>query len=321
MWLPLCSCLMNFIFHFQTESASLLEVGCKVQDWKFNEVGFAQEFQWIPSGELLEDGACVNSNYSKHFLPLQVKRRIYTTIAYQKVRVVDSRKQTVSLDLTLWMRWRDPDVKFKFSDEDWQNEGLVLSPNATTRIWNPNLHFKNRTVLKPDEEWKKLVSSKILTRTTEIELKYEIKLTVYCHFDHSRYPMDQQTCNVNIGSGGESETFVLKPSLEDTNRIHHLENKYRSDNFEMTITFFDENIDSGENLIGITIIMCRLQTSFIFMYYLPCITIVLVSLIGFVFPISALPGRTALLVTLFWTLLNMSIQQMVKTFLLLYISQ
>ena len=46
------------------------------------------------------------------------------------------------------------------------------------------------------------------------------------------------------------------------------------------------------------------------MYYIPSILIVLVSEIGFVVPVTAIPGRIGLLVTQFLTLINLFIHQM-----------
>ena len=150
--------------------------------------------------------------------------------------------------------------------------------------------------------------------TAEVELKYEMKFTVYCHFDHSTYPMDGQRCTVSIGSASKSEVFRLRPALADNDDAHHLNNKYRADNFNMSIQFFDHLFDHGNNTVGIVVLMCRLSHPFIFMYYIPCMTIVLVSLIGFVIPVSAIPGRIGLLVTQFLTLTNLSIYQMVRIY-------
>ena len=291
-----------------------MSVGCKVKDWKLDESGFAVKHYWIASGQLLEDGACVNDDYQKDYLPETVKRYIHTTIEYQKVRAVDAKKQTLSIDLTLRIKWSDPELKFKFSKEDLESGIMFLTPETTSHIWTPDVYIKDRAYFKPHEEWKSLISTKILGSTAEVELKYEMKFTVYCHFDHSTYPMDGQTCTVSIGSASNSEVFRLKPSLDDKNATYHVKNNYRADNFDMSIEFFDQLFDHGTNTVGIVVSMCRLPHPFIFMYYIPCMTIVLVSLIGFVIPVSAIPGRIGLLVTQFLTLTNLSIHQMVRIY-------
>ena len=135
-----------------------------------------------------------------------------------------------------------------------------------------------------------------------------MKFTVYCKFEYSAYPIDSQNCNVRIGSASNGEIFVL----DKNHGNYHLEDNYEAANFDMKIQFFDDGIDNGANTIGIRIYMCRLQNSFFYMYYLPCMTIVLVSLMGFVIPVTAIPGRIGLLVTQFLTLTNLSIYQMVR---------
>ena len=138
-----------------------------------------------------------------------------------------------------------------------------------------------------------------------------MKTTVYCHFTYSSYPMDQQRCNFSIGSASQGAIFVLDPVPDESDEFHHV-NAYQAENFNMRIRFFDNGIKTGRNTVGIIFEMCRLQNAFLYMYYIPCITIVLVSLIGFVIPVTAIPGRIALLVTQFLTLTNLSIYQMVS---------
>ena len=138
-----------------------------------------------------------------------------------------------------------------------------------------------------------------------------MKFTIYCNFTYSRYPMDQQSCNINIGSASKSAIFVLQPAPCDQKCDYHVKNTYQSDNFNMKIEFFDNENREGKSTIGINIDMCRILYSYLFMYYIPCITIVLVSLVWFVIPISAIPGRVGLLVTQILTLTNLLIHQMV----------
>ena len=64
-------------------------------------------------------------------------------------------------------------------------------------------------------------------------------------------------------------------------------------------------------IIGLQIKMKRLVRPFVYQYYLPCISIVLVSFMSFVVPLSAIPGRVALVVTQCLTLTNLFIHQRV----------
>ena len=43
-----------------------------------------------------------------------------------------------------------------------------------------------------------------------VEISYLIKSSIYCKFDHSRYPMGRQKCNVSLGSSSFGAIFVLE---------------------------------------------------------------------------------------------------------------
>ena len=144
---------------------------------------------------------------------------------------------------------------------------------------------------------------------TGIEIRYEIKATVYCKFEHSSYPMDEQQCDITFGSSSSGAIFVLN----ETHRSQHPTTSYEAANFDVSTSFWDGTMsDHGNDNVGIRIVMKRITTPFLLQYYFPCMTIVVVSIIGFVIPTSAIPGRIALLVTQFLTLINLFIYQMVN---------
>ena len=293
----------------------LIEAGCKKKEWEFKDE-VAYKYHWVSEGNLLEKGVCVSDDYQKYFAP-EKDLKVYTTIEYQKIRDVDAKKETISIDLTLTIRWVDPNIKV--SKSRLLEQGILLSPTAIEMIWIPDITIRNLTSYKIREEWISLISSQIFTTdpkndtkgestNTTVEMKYGIKATVYCNFDHAKYPMDEQKCNVGIGSKDSSSIFALNRN----NDKYHNSEKYEAANFEMLIEFFDMNHKDGSNTIGLMITMNRIKTSYIFTYYVPCIAIVLVSGISFVIPVTAIPGRVGLLVTLFLTLINLFIYEMVS---------
>ena len=292
----------------------IIEAGCKKKEWEF-ENGIPYQYHWVSAGKLLAEGVCIDDNYLKYIVPKN-GLKVNTTIEYQNVRDVGEKKKTVSIDLTLTIRWIDPRIKWS---KKYLNRNRVtrdLSPTAIEMIWIPDMDIKNLTAYKFREEWISRISSKIsipeatnnMNTDTTVEMRYGIKATVYCKFDHSRYPMDKQSCNVNIGSKSASAKFVLD---RNDDKYHRSEN-YEAVNFDMAITFFDESQEDGSNTVGLNIKMVRIKTSYIFTYYVPCIAIVLVSGISFVIPVTPNPGRVALLVTQFLTLINLFIHENVS---------
>ena len=303
----------------------MIEAGCKEKTYNTYDKGkfTYNTYHWIASGTLVAKGVCVGRDYLKYFVPEKGITKVYTTIEDQKVRAVDAREGTVSVDFTLRMRWSDPHIKTNFSSRNKENRGIALSPSDITAIWTPDtdLYILNRRSFKFEEEWASVKSCTILateefsqvdaakntgnqTSTTTVEMRYEIKSTVYCHFDHSRYPMDTQMCNVSFGSGSSEAIFELYGAKNTSHSV--------AANFDMSITFFDEQLNEGSNTIGMHIKMSRKLKPFILKYYIPCIAIALVSELSFVIPVTAIPGRVGCLVTLFLTLTNLFIHQMVR---------
>ena len=182
----------------------------------------------------------------------------------------------------------------------------------------------NRKSFQIKDEWATLITTRLLaskdidrlegmnsgnqkTVIPTVEMKYEVKTTVYCKdWSYKDYPMDTQTCDISFGSAPGSSIFTLYKEPG----IYRHPNAYRAVNFNITIDFFEKNTSHHGNYVGMKIIMKRLEMSFLLKYYAPCAAIVLVSEIGFIIPVTVIPGRVALLVTQFLTLINLFIYEM-----------
>ena len=304
----------------KNESTKMLEAGCKEKDWEYDKNGEPYEYSWKPSGILLETGVCIENTYRKEFVPRKGVTRVHSTIEYQKVRDVDAKKKTISMDFTLTMQWLDRRIKAHLLNKE---SGIVLGPNSVDHIWTPDVRILNRTSFKSKNELFSLVGAKVLTKNetkklvssnifktsklpTGLQIRYDVKTSVFCPFDYTNYPMDEQTCHVGFGSGSLGAIFTL----HDNPKKFHKSTKYKAENFDMTVTFFDQNVSTGENTVGMIIHMKRLRSSYLWKYYIPCICIVLVTELGFAVPVTAIPGRIGLLVTQFLTLINLFIHQM-----------
>ena len=304
-----------------------MEAGCKKKEWEIKD-GIPYQYHWSSTGELLATGVCIKDDYQKQFPPDDGTKKVYSTIATHEVRDVDARKKTLSIDFTPILRWLDSRIKGNFTLEDNKSGEVLLGQAAIDKIWSPDLHILNRQSLKIKEEWASLVTTRILTTKLinhldgksknayelsipTVDMKYEVKTTVYCkNWGYERYPMDHQICNVSLGSASGSSIFTLHQELSYCNSS----NTHKAVNFNITTEYFDQSTTHGSNKVGIKLTMRRLKMSFLLKYYTPCAAIVLVSGIGFIIPVTAIPGRVALLVTQFLTLVNLFIHQMVSIF-------
>ena len=71
-------------------------------------------------------------------------------------------------------------------------------------------------------------------------------------------------------------------------------------------------IENAKNELGFNIDIERGISSYVIEYYLPCASIVAGSAVSFIIPLTAIPGRVSLVVTLFLTLTNLIIQHEVS---------
>ena len=120
-----------------------------------------QKFTWVADGELLDDGVCIEENYQKYHVPEKGRTKVNCTIEYQKIREVDAKRQTLSIDLLLTLKWLDPNIRTNIFALTQKNEGIGLLPEATKKIWTPDLYIWNSTTLKSKEQWASLKKTEL----------------------------------------------------------------------------------------------------------------------------------------------------------------
>ena len=119
--------------------------------------------------------------------------------------------------------------------------------------------------------------------------------------------MDVQTCSLRFGS----KSSGLDLELFDPSNSAHKPKEYEAADFGISISFF-EGQEGRNKIVGYDVKMRRKLQPYFMMYYLPCMAILAVSVISFAVPLTATPGRIGLLVTLFLTLTNLYIYEMVS---------
>ena len=298
----------------------------KKQESKCEENGWSL----LKQGDRPVLDACLESGYQVNYPPIEDKViNLYTTFYYQKLLKVDELQQTITMDIKEWTFWKDNRIKTTFRNSNGIGkfrDQIDLKPNTVADgypIWIPSLPLHIRNL----KEWKSLYDPIFLsslafmaynpftTNVTLVNATLEWVVTVFCTFDFTNFPLDTQHCPFHVkGSGSRS----LKKLLYDPKNIFHSTKQYETSGFRVTIEFVGN--DHGEtnrvnttDLLGIEVTLDRVIAPYLFEYYLPCMAIVIVSFISFIVPLSALPGRIALVVTQFLTLTNIFIHQMVSS--------
>ena len=121
----------------RNESEILLEAGCKEKEWINKE-----RYQWVASGVLLEKGACVIKNYRNFISAQEGGTIVNTTIEYERIREVDAKKQVISIDMVLKLRWFDPNIKTKYVEKINGNGSISLRLKKMDNIDTKPLHLE-----------------------------------------------------------------------------------------------------------------------------------------------------------------------------------
>ena len=250
---------------------------------------------------------------------------IYTTIDKKYIRKINDNENTITLDISLTMMWMDYKIYTHHPDfavggnRLFTSGGNDITIENSKKIWKPDLPVQNLYNFKAFIDSLRMVSLKVLSVNhlddnlcmagPMVRYEIEAKITIYCAFDFSNYPMDHSNCKLRFG-GQRSD---LKYTLYDPANSSHGEQLSEISDLKMVVRVAeDTNSIPTKYKIGLDINLQRQIKPYLLKYYLPCIIITLVSQCSFLIPLEALPGRVALVVTQLLTLTSLFIHQMVR---------
>ena len=298
--------------------------------------------------QLLMENVCLMPHYQPNKPSDKTDVKIKVDLDYYEVPSVlevDEKKNKITLDIMQHLEWKDSRIRANFSampNMMYSTSHSKLTPAEVDKIWHPNHDMFTFNL----QDWKYLYdpywfqSVGILRCPTmrncslnhNVTTLYANKhwiVTLFCKFDFAKFPMDTQNCNYRQIFGSTSEVVELylfnQSSDFYTNSMPKEKGvwKYEGGGFDISITPVGTLVDPNTTLqsasrdFGFNIKFRRIFQPYLYQTYLPCIAIVGVSLISFIIPLSAIPGRVALMATIFLTLTNIFIQQMVSSYYLL----
>ena len=280
---------------------------------------------FISENQLLERDVCLMPNYSPNHLPKSSEGIANVSLYLLKAFVssVDEVKSQLTIELLQYLQWSDVGIRAKMSHAVQGQGKIKFRTKDIKRIWHPDLDIYTKDLI----EWRSLFDpvlyqelyfSKSQNETNiKISALKKWKATIFCNFDFSLFPFDTQHCefrqfssdpNLRIESGCRQAitTFLYKAVGFDVNFLPTGDD---CENKEVAISNSNEFAwkDTGFNIT-----LTRIFKPYLYQYYFPSVAIVIVSLISFIIPLSAIPGRIVLVVTQFLTLTNIFIHQTVS---------
>ena len=287
------------------------------------------------------NNVCISSSYQIYEQPSTLESQPVVFKFYDtKILEIDERRNFLTISVKILALWEDSRIKVASSS---LNHSMVLPPITDTRkyIWTPlsdlmitrlkEITFTpDKTIadikLHKGRHINKFLSSlskkkDIKNGLNEFSIRFNpdtIVVTAYgkwtikvsCSFDFSKYPFDSQNCRLIMRAPFKNLTIF------DTQ--HSLSNQDVFGNFDLKQRVYvlpgvwSKFTQAYQTLFGVHNNMTRQIDAYIYQIYVPCIFIVTMSFSSFIIPVTAIPGRVAVIVTQFLTLTNIFIHEMVS---------
>ena len=270
------------------------------------------------STELL---ACLPENYSKFDLPVKSGVNVIgVTIDIDEVLRINDKDYSITFATYFNVKWPENRITLapEFGKEqagpgqNYTNNPDILVPTNSEFVkdlWLPNIFIYNLKTYKVIDVLNKLAGLWIGADRT-VFYSQATHITFICPMRFDKFPLDKQTCKFQVGSYSYDDTRMVFITESAGYTSPKTANSIALD-YAITINELrpeDEVFQGGSlgnfSLAGFEMVLHRYVSTYIITYYLPSGLFVIVSWISFLIPMDVIPGRMALLVTLFLVLVN-----------------
>merc|ERR1719474_894648 len=211
----------------------------------------------------------------------------------------------MTFELYLDLTWQESRLIINDTHPAWEPSGTFMgSTNFVPQMWLPDIQiymckqFRKRQIVTD-------VAGLIIFKNRKVLYTVSTEVIIACPMKFAAYPLDHQTCKFLVGSYiHDADQIMFTGSYG-----HDIANQ-RAQQYELLA----EELDYNDTFIfhanrtfsqtGFQVQLRRRRTPVLLQVYLTTGLFVIVSWISFIVPPEVVPGRMALLVTLFLVLVN-----------------
>ena len=196
----------------------------------------------------------------------------------------------------------------------------VMEDNGASMLWTP-FHAKMQIegeiqskMSNSEDEWgmhemRMKFNTPFRQSKPLIAIKMRFTVTKLCKFNYKKYPMDSQLCKIRFSPDRLNRLIFI---LDDPRGICNGPQKaYQQNGFHVSPSCVN-NTHGEQHEFGLDFSLERDITAHLLQHFLPSGIIVFVSHASFQIPLTAIPGRISLVVTLFLALTNIFINEQVS---------
>jgi len=261
---------------------------------------------------------CLPRDYNREKHPFTYSHMINKTLPWnydfkfvvEEISNINDKAQTMSISMYFGVSWLDPRLTINYTASEWREvktgpkDEVNVSPESLKYIWYPELEiyglekFGRQRVLKE-------MSGVRIRRNKTIHYELGVRITISCRMMFDDYPLDAHTCQFQVGSYYDTNKTVKCSSeyVYDESRQRSLQHFIEFEPLPEKDT--SVVLPSGAYAAcGFQIRLVRKTMQYLVQVYLPSCMFVVVSWVSFLIKPEVVPGRMALLVTLFLVLIN-----------------
>jgi len=258
--------------------------------------------------ELCVAGFCLPTSYIKLNLPSSERQHIKMNLEVLDVLNVNDKKFSVALSMYFGVHWKED--RLILPGDGHNNSGAEWVPidlDFMQYLWVPNVFVYDIAEFHAIECLKRLAGIWVV-KDKELFYNQATHLTFMCPMRFNRFPLDTHVCKFKIGSVNYDDTRMKfsndKLEYDPTagNTILDYQVSIQALKKEDQILSYGES--GNYSIAGFEMTLVRNSAKYLYIYYLPSGLFVVVSWVSFLIPPEVVPGRMALLVTLFLVLIN-----------------
>lgn len=199
----------------------------------------------------------------------------------------------------LRQRWTDPRLIFQ------GNKSFTLDARLVKYLWVPDTYIVES---KKSFLHEVTVENRLIRLFSNGTVLYALRITttVACNMDLSKYPLDTQTCKLQMESWGYDENDILFTWLRGNDSVHGLENlrlsQYTVEHY-YTLSATSRQETGNYSKLILQFELKRNILYFILETYVPSTLLVVLSWVSFWITLDSVPARTCIGVT---TVLSMT---------------
>merc|ERR1719411_1243575 len=223
---------------------------------------------------------------------------------------INDKTQSMMVSMYFAVSWLEPRLEINETAQEWiedrtgPKDQVNESPETLKYLWYPELEIYGLETFTRQKVLKEMSGVRIMKNKT-INYELNVHITISCQMNFDDYPLDAHACQFQVGSYYDTEEVVKCNAhfIYDVHRQRSLQHLIQIE--ELPSNFKTVRLPSGVySAAGFQVKLQRKQMQFLVQVYLPSCMFVVVSWVSFLIKPEVVPGRMAMLVTLFLVLIN-----------------